>query len=379
MLVNRWTQLIQFDPNPGDPYCSNNTPIYQTATFAQPSAMEQGAYDYTRSGNPTRRVLETQLAKLEKANHAFAFASGMAAINAIIRQLSQGDHIVAGQDIYGGTFRLLTQLLPKQGISVDWVDTTDLDALKRAFTQQTRLVLVETPTNPLQQISDLQALASLAHAQNAMLAIDNSLMSPWLQQPLTLGADLVIHSATKHLGGHSDLVAGVVATNCPEIAEQLAFVQNAEGTGLAPFDSWLLLRSLKTLGLRVERQQNNAKRVVEYLITQTKLKQIYYPGLPEHTGYHLHQRQALGPGNLISFETGSLAISRKIVEATQLFRISVSFGSLQSLISLPCRMSHASIPDIKCSLAPDLIRLSVGIEDAQDLINDLSQAIKCAN
>ena len=372
--MNRWTQLIQFDPNPGDPYDSNNTPIYQTATFAQSSAIKSGSYDYTRSGNPTRTVLETQLAKLEKANHAFAYASGMAAINSVIRLLKQGDHIISGQDIYGGTFRLLSQLLPKQGILVDWVDTTDLDQVARSFTAKTRLLLVESPTNPLQQISDLKALAQLAHGQNAWLAVDNSLMSPWLQQPLTLDADLVIHSATKHLAGHSDLVAGVVAANCPEIAKELAFFQNAEGTGLAPFDCWLLLRSIKTLGLRVERQQANAQRVAQYL-TQAKLKQIYYPGLSSHAGYELHKRQALGPGNLISFETGSLAISKQIVEATKLFRISVSFGSLQSLISLPCHMSHASIPNVARRLPLDLIRLSVGIEGTEDLISDLKQAI----
>ncbi|MEE9451584.1 MAG: PLP-dependent transferase, partial [Gammaproteobacteria bacterium] len=255
-----------------------------------------------------------------------------------------------------------------------WVDSTDLIATAEALTPNTKLILVETPTNPLQQITDLRALAELAQAHDVLLAVDNSLMSPWLQQPLSLGADLVIHSATKHLAGHSDLTAGVIAVNDKQLAEHIGFIQNATGTALAPFDCWLLLRGIKTLGLRLERQQANAQRVAEFLAEHAAVKKVYYPGLKSHSGYELHRQQARGAGNLISFETGSFDGSCSIVDTTELFAISVSFGCIQSLISLPCQMSHAAIPSEKCHLAKDLIRLSIGIEDPDDLIADLKAA-----
>lgn len=372
--MNRWTQLVHFNNNANDPYRANVTPIYQTATFTQESALIPGKYDYSRSGNPTRSVLEEQVALLENGKYAFAFTSGMAALNATAGLLQQGDHIIASDDLYGGTFRLLSQRLPQRGIAVSWVDTTDLSAVANAFTTNTRLVFIETPSNPLQKISDIAALSDLAKANHALLVVDNTFLSPWLQQPLLLGADIVVHSATKHLSGHSDVTAGVIVVNDHEIAQKIGFIQNAEGSSLAPFDSWLLSKGIKTLGLRLERQQVSAEKIVAYLANQSLVKNIYYPGLPSHPGYHLHQQQAKGNGTVISFTTESLTLSSQIVEITQLFTLSVSFGSLTSLISLPSAMSHASIPENKRTLAADLIRLSIGIEDVNDLIDDLDQA-----
>lgn len=376
--MKRWTQLIHSHHRCNDPYHANSVPIYQTATFAQRHATQQNEYDYSRSGNPTRSVVEQHLAQLEGAKYAMTFSSGMAAITTITRLLSQGDHIVAGNDLYGGSHRLLSRILSKQGIQTTWVDSADLSALEQAINERTRIVLVETPSNPLQSITDLSALAEKVHRRGVLLVIDNSLMSPWLQQPLSLGADIVIHSATKHLGGHGDLTAGVIATNDADLAEELDFIRNAEGSALAPFECWLLHRGVKTLGLRIEREQLNAQKIVDYLLKEPTVTKLYYPGLESHPGYQIHQRQAKGSGNMISFETQSLDFSRDLVEATQLFTISVSFGSLQSLISLPCWMSHASIPDEKRTLASDLVRLSVGIEDPDDLIDDLKQAFKTA-
>ncbi len=352
-------------------------PIYQTATFEQPSATDFGEFDYTRSGNPTRRLLEQQLADLEEASYACAFASGMAALTALIRTVGPGQEIIAGDDLYGGTVRLLERVASNQNVSVRYLDTTDVESVRRAVTVRTRLILIETPSNPLFRISDISALGRVAHDTGALLAVDNSMLSPIFQRPLGLGADVVIHSATKFLCGHSDVTAGAVITNEKTIHDQIAFQQNAEGGGLSPFESWLLLRGLKTLALRVERQNNSAKRIAEFLHTHANVTRVFYPGLETHEGYALHRRQADGDGAVVSFTTSDPDFSAQIAEATRLFRIAVSFGSVGSTISLPCRMSHASIPEsLKSRLAPpeDLVRLSVGIEDVDDLIEDLSQA-----
>ncbi len=376
--MNRWTQITTFQASPGDPHRPNSTPIYQTATFGQPSVNSLGRYDYSRSGNPTRDVLESQLAKLEGVAHGFAFASGMAALSATSRVLSCGQHLVAGIDLYGGTHRLLSQILSRQGIEVSFVDTSDVSAVDKAIKPNTKLVLIETPSNPLQHIADIPKLADLAHQAGAWLAVDNTLLSPWLQQPAQLGADLVIHSATKHLGGHSDVSAGAVTTDDPDLARTLAFIQNAEGTALSPFDSWLLLRGLQTLPLRIERQQASAGHVAAFLASHPQVKRVHYPGLATHPGRDLHFSQASGAGSVISFETGNVQLSERILSALQLFTISVSFGSLHSLASLPCRMSHASIPVESRHVGEDLIRLSIGIEDPGDLIASLQTAIQRA-
>ena len=370
------TRCVQLDP--ADQFGSISPPIYQTATFRQSTAIGFDEYDYSRSGNPTRTQLEKKLAELEHGSFAAAFASGMAAITAVSRLLEAGDEIIASDDLYGGSVRLLEQVLPRQGIAVRYVDTTSLEEVQRAVSSQTRLLLVETPTNPLLRISDIAELASITRARGAFLAVDNTMLSPCLQNPLLHGADLVIHSATKFLCGHSDVTAGAVITNDPDLHKRISFVPNAEGAALAPFDSWLLLRGIKTLALRVERQSSSALKVAESLRDLSSVRQVFYPGFEDHPGHDIHSRQASGGGSVISFTTGDTEISRRIAESTRLCSIAVSFGSVNSSISLPCYMSHASVPDsLRDRLAPpaDLIRLSVGIEDVDDIVADLTQTI----
>jgi cysteine-S-conjugate beta-lyase len=379
--VKTATRCVQLNEN-GDPYSAIAPPIYQTATFRQESATEFGEYDYTRTANPTRKLLEQQLAKLENAGYACAFSSGMAAITALARRLEIGDEIIAGNDLYGGTVRLLDQVLSRSGIDVNYVDTTDLDKVRGNVSSRTRLLLIETPSNPLLRICDIKALAELAHSVEAILAVDNSMLSLCFQQPLVLGADVVIHSATKFLGGHSDVTAGALITHDAELHRQFAFQQNAEGTGLAPFDSWLLLRGIKTLALRAERQNASANIIAQFLSDHPMVDQVYYPGLSIHRDHELHRRQATGDGAVISFTTGDASVSQRVVSSTQLFAIAVSFGSVNSVISLPCAMSHASIPvSLKQTFAlpADLVRISVGIEDVDDLIEDLERAFAIAS
>jgi cysteine-S-conjugate beta-lyase len=370
------TQCVHLDSNE-DPHCSISPPIYQTATFRQPTADEFGEYDYTRSGNPTRSMVERQIARLEGAEYASTFASGMAAISALTRLLEAGEEVIAGDDLYGGTVRLLDQVLPRQGIGVRYIDPTDVEAAREALNSRVKLILIESPSNPTMRIADIRALADVARAAGALLAVDNSMLSPCFQKPLELGADIVVHSATKFLCGHSDVTAGALVTNDYDLHRRIAFDQNAEGAGLSPFESWLLLRGMKTLSLRVERQNESARKIAEFLSNQPEVQRVYYPGLAGHPGRHIHRGQSTGDGAVISFTTGNVALSRQIVEATQLFDIAVSFGSIGSTISLPCRMSHASIPQaLRDRLAPppDLVRVSVGIEDVDDLIEDLSRA-----
>ncbi|HEU4713209.1 MAG TPA: aminotransferase class V-fold PLP-dependent enzyme [Pyrinomonadaceae bacterium] len=360
-----------------DAYGAIVPPIYQTATFEQPTASEFGEYDYTRSGNPTRTLLEQQLADLEDSRHACAFASGMAALTALTRIVNPGDEIIAGDDLYGGTVRLLDRITSHQNISVRYVDTMNADGLRQTVSSRTRLILIETPSNPLFHISDIRELSAIAREAGAYLAVDNSMLSPVFQRPLNCGADVVVHSATKFLCGHSDVTAGALITNDPALHKQLSFQQNAEGAGLSPFESWLLLRGLKTLALRVERQNSTAERVARFLQTRAEVSQVYYPGLADHPGREIHRRQASGNGAVVSFTTGDEKLSSEIAESTRLFKVAVSFGSVGSTISLPYRMSHASIPGaLKHRLAPpsDLVRLSVGIEDVDDLLEDLEQA-----
>ena len=379
MTLRAATRCVQFQAS-DDPHGAVAPPIYQTATFRQPSAVEFGEYDYTRSGNPTRTLLEQQLAELESGSHACAFASGMAAITAVTRVLNSGDEIIAGDDLYGGTVRLFEEVLTRHAITVRYVDTSDLEAVKAALSLRTKLILVETPSNPLLRITDLRGLSEIAHAAGLLLAVDNSMLSPILQQPLLLGADIVIHSATKFLCGHSDVTAGALITNDQTLHEQLAFQQNAEGAALSPFESWLLLRGMKTLALRVERQNETARKIAHFLGLCGNVKQVFHPGFKNHPGHKVHRSQAQGDGAVVSFTTGDEAFSQRLVEATKLFAIAVSFGSVGSTISLPYRMSHASIPATRHSLAPpaDLVRVSVGIEDVNDLTEDLHQAFAVA-
>jgi cystathionine beta-lyase len=376
--VKLHTQLVTAAPDPGDPYRPTNVPIYQTATFAQPSAVDCGRYDYARSGNPTREALEAQIARLEGGTRGFAFASGLAALTAVARRLGPGDEVLAHEDLYGGTHRLFSRILSRNGIVVRYADLTDLPGAAAAFSPRTRLVHIESLTNPRLQVCDVRGLAALAHERGALLSVDSSALSPYLQQPLSLGADFVVHSATKYLCGHSDVTAGLVVVADPELADDLYLVQNGEGAVLGPFDAFLLLRGLKTLAVRLDRQQATAARLASWLQAHPAVRCVHFPGLPGHPGAAVLARQASGPGASLSFETGSFDRSRAVVEALRLFTISVSFGSLSSTVSLPCRMSHASIPaEARQALAlpEDLVRISVGLEDEGDLRDDLEQAL----
>ncbi|MFT5154399.1 MAG: cystathionine beta-lyase, partial [Planctomycetota bacterium] len=357
---------------------ANSPPLFQTASFASDSATESGRYDYTRSGNPTRDMFQQQVARLEGGGQSFAFTSGMAASTAVLRLCAAGEHVICGTDLYGGTYRLLDRCARRSGIEVTAVDTGNPQAIRAALRPNTRLLWVETPTNPLLEITDLRATAHSLEGHAAHLLVDNSVMSPYLQRPLDLGADLVLHSATKHLAGHGDCMAGVVTTRDVTLADELAFVQNAEGAGLAPFDCWLLLRGMKTLAVRLERQQTTALSLAEFLQQQQGIDRVFYPGLETHPGALLHAEQSSGAGSLLSFTTSNFELARRVVEQTQLFTISVSFGSTQSLISLPGHMSHASIPEhVRAAreLPAELVRVSVGLEDAEDLMEDLARAL----
>ena len=356
--------------------------VTQSATFKQTSAGGEGAeYDYTRSGNPTRTHLERHLAKIMRAERALVVSSGMGALDVITRLLRPGDEVVTGDDLYGGTNRLLKYLATNGGIVVHHVDTTKPESVKRVAGPKTAMVLLETPTNPLIKIVDIPTIANIAHEANpeALVAVDNTMLSPLLQNPLELGADIVYESGTKYLSGHHDLMAGVLAVNSSAVGDKLYFTINASGCGLAPFDSWLLMRGIKTLKVRLEQQQSNAQRIAEFL--EAHGFRVRYPGLKSHPQYELHNSMARGAGAVLSFETGSIQVSERIVEAAKLWAISVSFGCVNSLISMPCRMSHASI-DAKTrkerALPEDIIRLCVGIEDADDLIDDLSRAVSAS-
>ncbi|OQS04305.1 cystathionine beta-lyase [Thraustotheca clavata] len=376
------TKLVSFDACKDDPHGSATMPIYQTSTFAQKSATEFGAYDYTRSGNPTRAALERQMAEIEHGHRAFAFTSGMAALAAISRLAKSGDQIVLSDDSYGGTYRLLSKLTSRNGVTVKYVDLSGKDGpsnLRSVINTHTKLVMMESPTNPMQRICNISALAEVAHEFGTLLSVDNTMMSPILQNPLVLGADICMHSATKFVCGHSDTMSGIVIAKDPELCRELYFVQNAEGTGLAPMDCWLLLRGIKTMGLRVLTAQDNAMRIASYLSSHPAVTKVYYAGLPTSKNRDIHYAQARGAGSVITFCTGDLAFSQHIVSTTKLFKITVSFGSVNSLISLPGVMSHASIPEEvrkARSFPEDLIRLSIGIEDVQDLINDLQRAFQ---
>jgi cystathionine beta-lyase len=376
------TRLLTFHPAPGDRFAPANTPIYQTATFRQEDATTFGEYDYSRSGNPTRAVVEKQIAALEGGKRGFCFATGLAAITAITRLLSPGEEILACDDLYGGAYRLFSRILAKRGINVRYADFTNPDTVAASIDSKTRLVYFESPTNPLLQIIDIAAVAEIAHANGSLLCVDSSTMSPYLQRPLELGADMVVHSATKFLCGHSDVMAGAIVVEDDELAQELYLIQNGEGAVLSPFDSFLLLRGMKTLSLRLDRQQSNARTIAEWLNAHPKVEHVYYPGLADEQQLRIHRAQASGDGAVLSFVTGDPELSRTIVEATKLFHITVSFGGVNSIISLPNYMSHASIPEHlrqQKSIPADLVRISVGVEDVEDLVDDLSQAFEVAS
>jgi cystathionine beta-lyase/cystathionine gamma-synthase len=354
------------------------TPIYQTSTYVQEELGKHKGFEYARTQNPTRFALEKNLAVLERGQRGFAFASGMAATTAVTYLLKAGDHVVASNNMYGGTYRLFERILTTYGLRFDYVNTADLALVAKAFRPETKMLFVETPTNPSMIVSDLRALAELARSKGARLVVDNTFMTPYFQRPLELGAHLVVHSTTKYLNGHSDMVGGVVISNDEAASERLQFVQNAAGAVPGPFDCWLCLRGVKTLALRMERHEQNARAIAEWLAGHSKLKRVFYPGLKTHPGHELHQRQASGFGGMIAFDTGSLEQAASVLKRARLFSLAESLGGVESLISHPATMTHASVPREereKVGLTDGLIRISVGIEDLDDLLLDLRSSL----
>ncbi|HEY6782836.1 MAG TPA: cystathionine gamma-synthase [Candidatus Dormibacteraeota bacterium] len=354
-------------------------PVHLATTFAQESPGRHKGFEYSRSGNPTRGNLEECLASLEGATHGLAFASGLAATTAVMLLLDPGDHVVFTEDVYGGTFRLFDKVFQRYGLSFTAVDPTDPDAVAAAMTDRTRLVWLESPTNPLLRIVDLDAVSELVHGSGALVAIDSTFASPVLQRPLELGADLVVHSSTKYLGGHSDVLGGAVLTSDDSLAERLRFHQNAVGAVPSPFDCWLLLRGLKTLQLRVQRQCENALAIARWLEGQDAVVQVYYPGLESNPGHALARRQMGGYfGGVVSFEVSSGDAARSFLERLRVFTLAESLGAVESLAESPAMMTHASIPEetrTRVGVSDGLLRLSVGIEDVDDLVADLEQAL----
>ncbi len=355
------------------------TPIHQASTFRQSSVGEHQGFEYSRTGNPTRFALETCLATLEAAPFGRAFSSGMSAIDAVLRLLGPGDHVLIGNDVYGGTYRLLSQVHARAGLQFDPVSIEDLADVVAAWQPTTRMVWVESPSNPTLRIADIAALAELTHARGALLVVDNTFATPYLQQPVLLGADIVVHSTTKYLGGHSDVVGGFVATVKPELAERIAFLQNTVGAVPGPLDCFLVLRGVKTLAVRMERHCANATRVAEALCGHPNVEHVYYPGLPDHRGHAIARKQMRDFGGMVSFTVrGGEARALTVASSTSIFTLAESLGAVESLIEHPHRMTHASLSDSVLSVDPALLRLSVGLENVDDLIADVRSALHTA-
>ncbi|MDX1620808.1 MAG: cystathionine gamma-synthase [Nitriliruptorales bacterium] len=350
-------------------------PIFQTSTFAQPEVGEHTGYEYARTGNPTRTALQECLGSLEGTDAAVCFASGMAAEDAVLRLLDPGDHVVLADDVYGGTWRLIDKVHRRYGIEVTATDLSDLDGVRDAITDATKMIWAETPSNPLLKILDLAALADIAHDHDARLVADNTFATPYLQQPTSLGADIVVHSTTKYIGGHSDVVGGAVCTDA-DTAEQLAFLQNAVGAVPGPMDAWLTLRGVKTLGVRMDRHCANAEAIADFLTGHPEVEQVLYPGLADHPGHDTATKQMRRYGGMMSFRvTGGIAAAKQVAAATRLFFLAESLGGVESLIEHPGIMTHASVAGTALEVPDDLLRLSVGIEHVDDLIGDLEQAL----
>lgn len=367
---------------PADPLTGAiSVPIYQTSTFVQEAPGVHKGYDYARTNNPTRKVLEDLIAKLENGAAGYAFASGLAAIDAVVKLLSAGDEIVAIDDIYGGAFRQFTHIYAKFGIKVNYVDSTDVANIEAAITAQTRLLWIESPSNPTLKVTDIAAVAEIASRHGVLLCVDNTFASPVLQKPIVLGADIVIHSGTKYLGGHSDLISGLVVTKTQELGDKIKFIQNACGTILAPFDSWLVIRGIETLHLRVRQHAENAQKVAELLTRLPGIRNVYYPGLAQHVNHSVAARQMKAFGGVVSFDLleDDSSLASVFISHLKLFKLAESLGGIKSLCCLPCEMTHKSIPAEKrraSGVSDSLIRLSVGLEDADDLIADIEQAAK---
>ncbi len=353
-------------------------PLYQTSTYEQEAVGKHRGYEYSRTQNPTRAAWEKNLTALEEGTAAFAFASGMAAIDAVLRLLPPGSHVLAAEDMYGGTYRLFQQVLAQTGLEFQYVDMTDLDTVRMAVRSDTRMIYAETPTNPTMRLTDIAAVSEIAHQHQLLFVVDNTFMSPYFQRPLTLGADIVIHSVTKYLGGHSDLVGGAVVVKDSAIAEQLQFLQNAVGAVPSPFDCWLCLRSVKTLAVRMEQHQKNALAIAQLCEEHPAVHIVYYPGLPSHPQHTLAQRQMTGFGGMLSIDLGSKEKAFAFIDRLQIFTLAESLGGVESLVCYPVTMTHASVPESlrrRLGITEGLVRLSCGIEDTADLVADVQQAL----
>jgi cystathionine beta-lyase/cystathionine gamma-synthase len=353
-------------------------PIFQTSTYVQEGLGKHKGYDYARTVNPTRQALERNVAALEGGTHGFAFGSGMGAIHGVLTLLSAGDHVVCGENVYGGTHRLMDKILTRLGLTFAFVDTRDLAAVEAAMTPKTKMLFVETPTNPLMRLCDLAALGDLAKARSLLFVVDNTFATPILQRPFVFGADIVVHSTTKYLNGHSDMVGGIVVVKRDDLAEQLLFIEKSVGAVPGPFDCWLALRGTKTLPLRMRQHDANGRRIAEWLAQDKRVQQVFYPGLPSHPQHELAKRQMDGFGGMLSIELGSMEKARAMLARTRLFYLAESLGGVESLIGHPASMTHAAVPPAMrqaMGLSDGLVRLSVGIEDVEDLVADLDRAL----
>jgi cystathionine beta-lyase/cystathionine gamma-synthase len=355
-----------------------SVPIYQTSTYAQDGLGRHKGFEYARTQNPTRSALEKNIAALENARFGFAFASGMSAIDAALKLVKAGDHVILGDNTYGGTYRLFSRILAGYGVQFDIADTSNVPDLEKSFKPNTKLLFVETPTNPVMTVTDLKAVSDLSHANGAKVICDNTFMSPYFQRPIDHGVDIVVHSTTKYLNGHSDSIGGFVALSDERDAEWIGFVQNSVGAILSPFDSFLVLRGTKTLAVRMEAHDRNGRMVANFLTEHPRIQQVYYPGLVSHPQHELAKRQQTGFGGMVSFETGSLDNARRVLEGVKLCTLGESLGGVESLISHPASMTHASVPKEtrdKLGITDGLVRISVGIEDIEDILEDLDQAL----
>ena len=372
------TKAIHAGQEPDPTTGAVTVPIYQTSTYVQDALGEHRGYEYARTKNPTRSALEACMADLESGTHGVAFASGMAAITTLAMTLSSGDHVIVSNNTYGGTFRLFDKVMARFGLEFSYVDTSNPEDTRAAVTPRTRMIFIETPTNPVMTITDVAATAEVARESGILLAVDNTFMSPYFQRPIELGADVVVHSTTKYLNGHSDGIGGVVVVKDAEIAERLYFLQNAAGPIIGPQDAFLVLRGLKTLGVRMRQHDANGRRVASFLAEHPRVERVFYPGLASHPQHDLARRQMSGFGGMISFETGSLENARTVLNGVRLCALAESLGGVETLICHPATMTHASVPEVeraRLGISDGLVRISVGIEDADDLIEDLDAAM----
>ncbi|AND38102.1 bifunctional cystathionine gamma-lyase/homocysteine desulfhydrase [Cytobacillus oceanisediminis] len=375
--MRKKTQMIHGGISRDEHTGAVSIPVHHASTFKQ-DGVGNFVYEYARTGNPTRHALEELIKDLEGGYRGFAFGSGMAAISSVMHLFSTGDHVIFTDDVYGGSYRLVTTVLTKYNVDVTFVDTSDLAAVEAAIQENTKAIYVETPTNPLLKITDLAGISKLAKSKNLLMIVDNTFSTPYWQNPIELGADIVLHSATKYIGGHSDVVAGLVVVNSEQLARDMHFIQNSTGAVLGPQDSWLLIRGIRTLAIRMEEIEENAKRVAHFLANHPQVSKIYYPGFKDHKGHDIHLQQARGFGGMISFDAGTGEKAEEVLKKVKYFTLAESLGAVESLISLPAKMTHASIPRdrrLELGITDGLIRISVGLEDAEDLIEDLESAL----